>query len=85
MVGLMDVKVSQSSSLQEDKTKVVASESSQREKAQSSYVSRGQAQVMCNLYMENIPKGYMDIAWHRDLLNNTLHILSSFNLLWTEP
>jgi len=32
----MDVKVSQSSSLQEDKTKVVASESSQREKAQSS-------------------------------------------------
>ena len=36
MVGLMDVKVSQSSSLQEDKTKVVASESSQREKAQSS-------------------------------------------------
>jgi hypothetical protein len=38
MVDLMDEEVSQSSSLQEDKTKVVASESSQREKAQSSFV-----------------------------------------------
>ena len=85
MVGLMDVKVSQSSSLQEDKTKVVASESSQREKAQSSYVTRGQAQVMCDLYVENVPEGGMDNARHRDLLNNTLNILSSFNPLWTEP
>ena len=64
---------------------MVASETSQREKAQSSYVSRGQAQVMCNLYMGNVLEGYMDIAWHRDLLNNMLHILSSFNLVWTEP
>ena len=30
----------------------VTSESSQGEKAQSSYVTRGQAQVMCNLYVE---------------------------------
>ena len=67
MVGLMDVKVSQSSSLQEDKTKVVASESSQREKAQSSYVARGQAQVTCNLYVANVPEGGMDDARHRDL------------------
>ena len=56
-----------------------------RENAQSSYMSRGQAQVMCNLYVENVPEGYMDIAWHRYLLNNMLNILSSFNLLWTEP
>jgi hypothetical protein len=47
--------------------------------------ARGQAQVMCNLYVENVPEGGMDIARHRDLLNNTLNILSSFNLLWTEP
>ena len=52
---------------------MVASETSQREKAQSSYVSRGQAQVMCNLYVENIPEGGMDIARHIDSLNNTLH------------
>ena len=63
----------------------VASESSQREKTQSSYVARGQAQVMCNLYVENVSEGGMDIARHRDLLNNTLNILSSFNPLWTEP
>ena len=62
----------------------VASESSQREKAQSSYVTRGQAQVMCDLYVENVPEGGMDIARHIDLLNNTLNILSSFNLLLTE-
>ena len=58
----------------------VASESSQREKAQSSYVTRGQAQVMCDLYVENVPESGMDMARHRDLLNNTLNILSSFNL-----
>ena len=63
----------------------VASESSQREKAQSSYVAKGQAQVMCNLYVANVPEGGMDDARHRDLLNNTLNILSSFNPLWTEP
>ena len=63
---------------------MVASKSSQREKAQSSYVTRGQDQVMCNLYVENVLEGCMDIARHRDLLNNTLNILSSFNLLWTE-
>ena len=63
----------------------VTSESSQREKAQSSYVTRGQAQVICDLYVENVPEGGMDNARHRDLLNNTLNILSSFNLLWTEP
>ena len=49
------------------------------------YVTRGQAQVMCVLYVESVPKGSMDITWYRDLLNNTLNILSSFNLLWTEP
>ena len=49
------------------------------------YVAKGQAQVMCVLYVENVPKGGTDIAWHRDLLNNTLNILSSFNLLWMEP
>ena len=43
---------------------------------------RGQAQIVCNLYVENVPEGGMDITRHRDLLNNTLHILSSFNLLW---
>ena len=48
-------------------------------------MARGQAQVMCNLYVENVPEGGMDIARHIDLLNNTLNILSSFNLLWTEP
>ena len=62
----------------------VASESSQREKAQSSYVAKGQAQVMCNLYVANVPEGDMDDARHKDLLNNTLNILSSFNLLRTE-
>ena len=59
MVGLMDVKVSQSSSLQEDKTKVVASESSQREKAQSSMQQEDKLE-WCFLCMENVPKGYMD-------------------------
>ena len=49
------------------------------------YMARGQAQVMCVLYVENVPKGGMDISWHRDLLNNTLNILSSFNLLGAEP
>ena len=48
-------------------------------------MARGQAQVMCVLYVENIPEGDMDITRHRDLLNNTLHILSSFNLLGAEP
>ena len=47
-------------------------------------MARGQAQVMCNLYVENVPEGGMDIARHIDLLNNTLNILSSFNLLRTE-
>ena len=49
------------------------------------YVARGQAQVVCILYVENVPEGGMDITTHRDLLNNTLHILSSFNLLRAEP
>ena len=48
-------------------------------------MAKGQAQVMCNLYVANVPEGGMDIARHRDLLNNTLNILSSFNLVWTEP
>ena len=60
-------------------------ESSQREKSPILYVARGQAQVMCNLYVENVTEGGMDVARNRDLLNNTLNILSSFNLLWTEP
>ena len=33
------------------------------------YVARGQAQVMCVLYVENVPEGGMDVARHRDLLN----------------
>ena len=49
------------------------------------YVARGQAQMVCNLYVENVPEGGMDITRHRDLLNNTLHILSSFNLLGAVP
>ena len=48
-------------------------------------MARGQAQVMCVLYLENVPEGGMDVARHRDLLYNTLNILSSFNLIWTEP
>ena len=47
-------------------------------------MATGQAQVMCNLYVANVPEGGMDDARRRDLLNNTLNILSSFNLLWTE-
>ena len=31
-------------------------------------VARKQAQVMCVLYVENVPKGGMDITRHRDLL-----------------
>ena len=58
---------------------------SKREKIPILYVARGQAQVMWNLYVENVPEGYTDFTWHRDLLNNTLNILSSFNLLSTEP
>ena len=41
--------------------------------------------MICDLYVENVPEGGMDNARHRDLLNNTLNILSSFNLLWTKP
>ena len=64
---------------------MVTSKSSQRESKPNHLCVRGQAQVMSNLYVENVPEGGMDIARHRDLLNNTLNILSSFNLLWTEP
>ena len=60
------------------------SESSQRERNPNPLCVRGQAQVMCNLYVENVPEGGMDIARHIDLLNNILNILSSFNLLRME-
>ena len=63
---------------------MVTSKSSQRERKPNPLCVRGQAQVMCNLYVENVPEGGMDIAKHIDLLNNTLNILSSFNLLRTE-
>ena len=38
---------------------MVASKSSQGEKAQSSYVARGQAQVICDLYV----KMFLRAAW----------------------
>ena len=49
------------------------------------YVARGQAQMVCNLYVKNVLDGGMDITRHTNLLNNTLHILSRFNLLGAEP
>ena len=65
---------------------MVASKSSQREKAQSSMWQEDKLKWRVrNLYVENVPEGGMDTARHRDLLDNTLNILSSFNLLWTEP
>ena len=64
---------------------MIASKKLSKRESPILYVARGQAQVMCNLYVENVPEGGMDTARHRDLLNNTLNILSSFNLLWTEP
>ena len=62
----------------------MTSESSQREKAQSSM--QQEDKLKCVFFIvENVPEGGMDVARHRDLLNNTLNILSSFNILWTEP
>ena len=55
------------------------------EKSPILYVARGQAQVTCNLYKKNFREGGMDITRHIDLLDNTFHILSSFNLLGAEP
>ena len=63
---------------------MLTSKSSQRERKPNPLCVRGQAEVMCNLYVENFPEGGMDIARHIDLLNNMLNILSSFNLLRTE-
>ena len=48
-------------------------------------ISKVGCYIMCVLYVENVFGGGMDVARHRDLLNNTLNILSSFILLWTEP
>ena len=64
---------------------MIASKKLSKRESPILHVARGQAHVMCNLYVENVPEGGMDTARHRDLLNNTLNILSSFNLLWTEP
>ena len=64
---------------------MVASKKLSKRESPILYVARGQGQVVCNLYVENVPEGGMDITRHRDLLNNTLHILSSFNLLGAEP
>ena len=54
------------------------SESSRREKIPILYVARGQAQVMCNLYLENVPEGGMDVARHRDLFKQHDEYLVKF-------
>ena len=64
---------------------MVASRKLSKRESPILYVARGQAQVMCVLYVENVTEGGMDIPRQRDLLYNTLHILSSFNLLGAEP
>ena len=41
---------------------MIASKKLSKRESPILYVARGQAQVMCNLYVENIPEGGMDIG-----------------------